>query len=475
CTHCENLSELKKLRQTFESSEGQLYKNLNQIEGSVQGGFDEIKNVFSEGISEISEGISEISDNLSILASAIKWGFQELSWRLQQQTSVLLSINHTLRTPSETQANEWREMAEELRRRVVLDESEEFYLKALERNRLDYRIYVGLAETYLQSNKFDKAKEFLERSLPHAPKEGEFDYKSYSYRLIGHIYSCQEDYISAVKVLKTSIEVSPNYADGHYDYAQCSALTANKEAFSLSLEKAIIAKPLYWYIANKEQNFKTVTDEVQEILHSLKSSKFNNLTRLANHAENDLKEAKNALSRSRQALSKLNSNNSSQPPSNAIFINAEAKLKLVKEKINSDDYVAFLEAEPIAKEACSLAKEATHAAVRERYSYEEAYTKKCNQEEETRRQREEYATKQANQKALKNTKNIFAIILFSPIIGFICIAICGIGASVGAFIGYALSSANPAVAEAGFTVGFIITAIICVIFLIQGTIDLFKD
>ncbi|MGB3206816.1 MAG: tetratricopeptide repeat protein [Crinalium sp.] len=201
CTHCENLSELKKLRQTFESSEGQLYKNLNQIEGSIQGGFDEIKDIFSEGASQISQSISEVSDKLSIISSAIEWGFQELSWQLQQQTSILLSINHTLRTPSETQANEWREMAEKLRKRGVLDESEEFYLKALDRNRLDYRIYVGLAETYLQSNKFDQAKEILEKSIPHAPKEGEFDYKSYSYRLIGHIYACKEEYNSAALVL----------------------------------------------------------------------------------------------------------------------------------------------------------------------------------------------------------------------------------------------------------------------------------
>lgn len=61
-------------------------------------------------------------------------------------------------------------MAEELRSRGVVDRSEEFFFKSLETNPLDYRVYVGLAEVYLQKDAFDEAKAYLEESLPHAPK-----------------------------------------------------------------------------------------------------------------------------------------------------------------------------------------------------------------------------------------------------------------------------------------------------------------
>ena len=115
-------------------------------------------------------------------------------------------------------------MAEELRRRGVLGKSEEFFLKSLEANPLDYRTYISLAEAYLKMDRFDEAKAYLEESLPHAPRlsrfrqereierrrmrksvglplhESEapsiFDYKSYSYRLIGHMYACRESILT---------------------------------------------------------------------------------------------------------------------------------------------------------------------------------------------------------------------------------------------------------------------------------------
>ena len=156
---------------------------------SCENALQELKNIpysISEGFKDLIRvqeyGFNLLSDQLSEIATVLEWGFSELSWQMEEQTEILKSIDHTLKTPSETQANEWRKIAEELRNRGI-DEAERFFLQAYEKNPLDYRIYVGLAQTYLQTNKFDKAKVFLEKSVPHAPKK-EIDYKSYSYRLI---------------------------------------------------------------------------------------------------------------------------------------------------------------------------------------------------------------------------------------------------------------------------------------------------
>lgn len=251
CPSCQSLTELKNLQKKVESYSGNISDRLSYMAQVQQDGFNALRDMISTDLSEI--------------ASAIEWGFGELSWQLQQQTDVLRSIDHTLKTPGETQANEWRKMAEELRNRGVLDESEEFYLKALDLNRLDYRIYVGLAETYLQMSKFDKARTFLEKSLPHAPKR-EIDYKSYSYRLIGHIYACEEHYAHAYSVLRSSIELSPKYIDGHYDYAQYCAVLGKKEDSLASLQKAILDKPLCFYLSQKERNFDPIKRDVQNLL-----------------------------------------------------------------------------------------------------------------------------------------------------------------------------------------------------------------
>lgn len=159
----------------------------------------------------------DITSTLEDIASTIEWGFKELNWRMEQMTAVLESIDHTLKTPRETQANEQRVIAEKLRERGVLKESEKCFLDSLQLNPLDYRAYVGIAQTYLQMNKFDEVKELLLNSLPHAPKN---IHKSYTYRLIGRTLFAEGKYEQAVETLEQSTKLSTDYALGQYDYAQ---------------------------------------------------------------------------------------------------------------------------------------------------------------------------------------------------------------------------------------------------------------
>jgi len=151
----------------------------NGVEGQesamqmVASGLSNVADEVTEGLSVISDklstGLSRISDELSTLAGIVQGGFDELKWELQQQTQALLSIDQTLKTPSQTQAREWREMAEQLRKRGCFDEATQWFLKSLEMSPLDFRTYVGLGMTYLRKNDFDKAEEVLTRSFPHAP------------------------------------------------------------------------------------------------------------------------------------------------------------------------------------------------------------------------------------------------------------------------------------------------------------------
>lgn len=348
-------------------------RRLQSIDREVESLHETISEGFAD-LARIQEaGFNQLSDQLSEIATILEWGFGELSWQLQQQIEVLRSIDHTLKTRAETQANEWRLHAEELRRRGVLDESEEFFLKALNEYRLDYRIYVGLAETYLQMNKFDKAMAYLEKSLPHAPKK-EIDYKSYSYRLIGHIHACEEDYNRAVAVLRTSIELSPTYEDGHYDYAQYSAQMRNRETCISSLQKAILAKPLYWYLAQKERNFDPVRSEIEKFISRISMEASNRAKDAIIKAERVINQAREGVSQAKVALSV--SRDKAELESSTICEDAETKLKLAKDKVASGDYIAFLEAKPIAEKSYDLANNALNTANREREHYQKRRTEK---------------------------------------------------------------------------------------------------
>jgi len=339
-------------------------RELKDLKITISGGLDELAKIQETGFHRLSDQLSEIG-------TILEWGFGELTWQLQQQTAILLSIDHTLKTPSETQANEWRQMAEKLRQRGVLNESEEFFLKALNSNRLDYRIYVGLACTYLQSNKFDEARAILERSLPHAPKQ-EIDCKSLSYRLIGHIYACMEDYDQAVAILRASIELSPEYSDGHYDYAQYCAQKRDTESCLPSLQKAIVAKPLYWDLAQQERNFDLVKDEVQKLLNNMLSGALSRAEGAIADAEHILRQAREETSKAEQAAMRYEEK-PVQLESRSMYKDADSKLKLAQGKVASKDYTQLLEVPSIAEEAIDISKKAKSKADQEYREYVKRY------------------------------------------------------------------------------------------------------
>ncbi|MFH0988495.1 MAG: hypothetical protein V1799_00590, partial [bacterium] len=329
CGACRNIKATKGLDQTIEDG-------LRALRGTVASGFSEI-------------------------ASVLEWGFGEVRWQLQQQTEVLRSIDQTLRTPSETKANEWRLHAEELRRRGVLEESEEFFLKAFNEYRLDYRIYIGLAETYLQMNRFDKAKIQLEKSLPHAPKK-EIDYKSYSHRLIGHIYACDEDFIHAVQSLHNAIALSPDYSDALYDFAQYSSMLSDEvvnqicfNTFSkwggnwalkdynlvrwLCLHKAIAEKPMYFYLAELEHNFDPHRTSVQSSLRNLADNARGRIETNLSYIKNVSEEVERAVDDAREAFNKSKEKGGLECA--RLWSDAKDKSTHANEKLNSQDYLTL--------------------------------------------------------------------------------------------------------------------------------------
>jgi hypothetical protein len=345
CPTCQGLTELRNLQKNVASHA----RDIAQIQ---QEGFAALNDTISTGFSAI--------------ASAIEWGFDEISWQLQQQTNVLLSIDETIKNLRKNKAIEDRRIAEELRRRGDLEKSEEFFLGALDKYPLDYRIYIGLAETYLQMNKFGEARILLEQSLRHAPIK-EIDYKSYSYRLIGHICACEEDYDQAKSVLQSSIELSPSYEDGHYDYAQYCAQAGNKEASLSSLQKAVLAKPLYWYLAYKERNFDPIRKEIERLLSNIS-------TEASRRAKGAIDKAEEALNNSREAVSDAAwalsvSKDKATLRSRTMYMSGEDKLRIAKEKLLSGDYMAFLDAKPIAEESYALANNALSTAKVEKERY----------------------------------------------------------------------------------------------------------
>ncbi|MCL0091052.1 hypothetical protein M1O13_03645 [Dehalococcoidia bacterium] len=134
-----------------------------------------------------------------------------------------------------------------------------------------------------------------------ALKKQAIDYRSYSYRLIGHIHACEENYDQAVAVLQLALELSPNYEDAHYDYAQYCAMAGKKKDCLDSLRKAIMLKPFYFYLAPSERNFAPLRKEVQELLDLLKTETSNKAKEFVFKSEEMLRQSEAAISEAREA------------------------------------------------------------------------------------------------------------------------------------------------------------------------------
>jgi tetratricopeptide (TPR) repeat protein len=315
---------------------------------------------------------AELGAGLRNIASILEWGFDEVSWQLHQQTETLRGIDLTLKTPAETQANEWRLMAEELRRRGVLNRSEEFFLKGLEANPLDYRLYIGLARTYLQSDRFGEALAHLEESIPHAPGNG-FDYRSYSHRMIGRIHASEGRYESAVGALESAIRFAPDYTRALYEHAEYCGQCARVEACLASLRKAVLADSGLFAVAETDPLLDPVRPSVAALLADLVDSASKEAQVAASSSEASIARTESALDRARHIFRKCSNRDDAIEPVSSGLEAAKVRQRTAVLGVAMGNYEQLLEVPSLAEQAQALAETACAEAERRCRHYHDTF------------------------------------------------------------------------------------------------------
>ena len=435
-----------------------------KIEESTVRGFEELARIQERGFERLSDGLSEV-------VSVMEWGFEEINWELHQQTALLKSIDHKMEIRRQLEAIELRRMGENYFKKGKLEKAEKSFLEAIELYGQDCRTYIGLHFTYLELGRFDEAMTLLQESLDWVPErkttlawmgdkqfevqEGQSyvdafrvsrgtkesktdslsDFKSYIYRLIGRIYYCKKEYSKAVEALINSVRLSPDYSDGHYDLAQYSALVGNIEKCNSSLEKAILGKPLYLYMARKERDFESLRSDVNSVIRNIE-------TRASNRASEEISKTDSVLKKANQSVaSALTASGKSKDEATLesikIYKDAKVKLNSAKEKVQSGDYMKLLESVPLSSQSRALALNATEKANIELKQYKEK-----------RKERREWL-------AISGC----GILILAPVLFLIGGVI---GAIIGAIIGFFLSVENLSniVAIIGALLGIVIAFLI---------------
>jgi tetratricopeptide (TPR) repeat protein len=337
CPTCENVKETHKIRE-------EIFENVERLADIQERGFNRLAETNENGFEDV---VSE----LETLSGIAEWGFSEVIWEQKKQASILEDIDKTLKTPIETQANELRIMAEKLRSRGSFDESETRFIKSIELNPLDYRVYMGLAFLYLKRNNFIEARTMFEKSLPHGNKE----LKSDSYRLIGRTYFCEENYNNAANALKKAVELFPQNPYNHYDYAQYTALIGNTETSLKSLETAIINKPLIYNLSLNERNFSLIKNEVQHLLDEIFAA-------AELFAKNKLLESKRRIKLAKATLSKAENLNYKSNNGEEDYNRALNFLHMAENSISMNNYQSMLDTIEFLSSACDWSNKAINNA-----------------------------------------------------------------------------------------------------------------
>jgi tetratricopeptide (TPR) repeat protein len=238
CTSCTGLMKLKEIGTSMEGSQSQSFFDAQVL-------------------------FEKISERMAV-------SFENIHLNLRGILSVLEDIYKILRTPDQTKANEWCEIAEGLMDRGHLDESERFFRKSIDIYPLNCNAYVKLGIVYFRQKDFRRAIEcWNSRNTRDIP----WEYYKQLYRLIGMSYFYLGNYKEAESNLRFYIDEPSNYLVNYY-YAQCCARIGDKNSCLVSLEKAVLQGPIPLGLIKGEENFNAFRGEIESLLKEIEMKVF---------------------------------------------------------------------------------------------------------------------------------------------------------------------------------------------------------
>ncbi|MBS4212782.1 tetratricopeptide repeat protein [Neobacillus rhizophilus] len=211
----------------------------------------------------------DLSHNLQSLSNEIHQLRLELVSQNKKRNEILQNIEETLKAPNKTEAMENFGFAMRLVERGAIERSIEYFQKAIALNPLHYRSYIGISLAYIKMNNFEKALDYANESVLHAPDGEEYDFLGYSHQLISMIYYNMGKYQEALRSIKLAIRSTekPGYL---FDHARYEMKTRNLTDGIQLLKRSIERDPKLFALAAIEKDFLSYKDEVDNFLISLK-------------------------------------------------------------------------------------------------------------------------------------------------------------------------------------------------------------
>ena len=210
--HLTSRCPLRAQERTSEAIEKLGHQSLQSIDEIVSAQRDIAERVVDIG-SEIS---GEISGAIYELTDAFKFAHAEEMWYAEKQLEVLTGIHDMTKNRRATEADElYRDGINSLSV-GRLDDALISFKTAVELYKGDYRVRIAMGHTYIGKDDLPNALESFNAAYDYARKNY---YKSYALLLIARAKYCMGKIEEAAKDAKRAVELFPDYAEAHYQYA----------------------------------------------------------------------------------------------------------------------------------------------------------------------------------------------------------------------------------------------------------------
>ena len=219
-----------------------LRQGFKEVNKTLREGFDNVMGALDQGFNQVTE---TLQSGFKQLDARFAWGFNEIMWRIDQQSETSEKILNALVYVKDTRAHELRERGIRSYNYGWYPEALVDLTDALEKARVDYVAAHYIGNIYLfHMRDYEKAVRYYglaaryskpyHNTTPHYLAALMHQALAYYLSTSG---DTRENCKQAAICIKEALKVAPDNLELHYQYAQYSAVSEDKEPAVESFEK----------------------------------------------------------------------------------------------------------------------------------------------------------------------------------------------------------------------------------------------
>lgn len=251
-----------------------VYLDHTSISIDIRDAVSSLSSSVSGSLLDISMDLGSIDSSLSLMNDTLGDMLWELmEFRTEQfiqnehRNMLLESINHTLKTPSQTAAEEKYQLAMELVKRKDYQRSCDYFLEAIQLNPLHFFARIYLSNTYNKMKRHDEALDYALESFSHTTQNKQK--KALAHFVMAKACFGLQKKEQAIREVEQAIELDP-LAMYYYDGARYYAYNGDASTSMNRLLRAINKNREYFEYALLDRIFEPFQSILMETLTDIK-------------------------------------------------------------------------------------------------------------------------------------------------------------------------------------------------------------